>query len=45
MGELFKDISREISHRLGFVYNQEAERCFSYLIHISQLPKNAKEII
>ena len=46
MSGLFEEIALFISKEFGFNYNlEEAEKSFSYLEHICQLPKDAKEIL
>lgn len=43
--ELFSEIAPKVGNTLGYEYNYtEAERSFSFIKHIKELPKNAAEI-
>lgn len=46
MTELFDEIADRVSKELHFNYDhEEAGKCYAYMKHIQQLPKDAKEII
>ena len=45
MCELFQEIEKEVSGKLGLVYDrEEAENSFGYLKHVRELPADAREV-